>query len=371
MKNKRRPQLIEFSIDHLDPLGQGVHKEGDLVVFIPKTLPGERGIARIRKYVKGVAFAEMTELCEASPLRKTPECPHFERCGSCHYLHTDYPQELAFKKQAMEKLTKKLDFSGDILVHSAPRRFAYRERVQLHYDKLHLGYHLPKSHRILEVPECLLAREEIKNKIKLLYQNEAWKKMVPTSEGHLELREDGSEVKISFNRPYAEGGFTQVFEEMNLAMKSRVGQIYCDYAPNSKRLVDLFGGNGNLSRELPCLEKTIIDLGPTPTNLPTGTSFRNVDLFDLEAASNSISDLSPDVLIVDPPRAGLKTLPGLIDQMKPKLIIYISCHCATMVRDLESLARDLPGRYSICSLELFDLFPTTHHFESMAVLKLG
>lgn len=364
--------MIEFTIDHLDPLGQGVHKEGDLVVFIPKTLPGERGMARIKAKVKGVAFAELTELCEASPLRVKPECPHFDQCGSCHYLHTSYEDELNFKKLAMEKLTKKLNFKGEILLHRAPKRFGYRERVQLHYDKVRLGYHLPKSHRILEVPHCLLPETEIREKMEELYQDEAWKKLVPTISGHLEIRQESvKNVKVSYNRAYSDGGFTQVFGEMNDALKSRVKEIYTSNLPAANSLVDLFGGNGNLSRELPCPEKTIIDLGPDPGELPTGSSFRNVDLFDLEAAMSAVNGLRPDVLIVDPPRAGLKTLSSLVDLMKPKLIIYISCHCATMVRDLESIATALPGRYSMSSLELFDLFPSTHHFESLAVLSLG
>lgn len=362
--------MIEFTIDHLDPLGQGVHKEGDLVVFIPKTLPGERGMARINKRVKGVAFAELTELHVASSLRTTSPCPHFDQCGSCHYLHTSYEEELNFKQQAMEKLTKKLGFTGELKIHPAPRRFAYRERVQLHYDKVHLGYHLPKSHRILEVPGCLLPKEELQHKLKELYQERAWQSVAPT-QGHLELRQDGVEaVKMSFNRPYAEGGFTQVFEEMNGALKSRVAAIYSERASGAKKLVDLFGGNGNLSRDLNCAEKTIIDLGPGPEALPTGVAFKNVDLFDIEAATEAIDGLLPDVLIVDPPRAGLKTLPTLIRLMRPKLILYISCHCATMVRDLESLSRELPGLYQLNSLELFDLFPSTHHFESLAVLEL-
>ncbi len=376
MKNNRRPQIIEFTIDHLDPLGQGVHKEDDLVVFIPKTLPGERGRALIKKRVKGVAFAELTELCEASSLRTTPACPHFDQCGSCHYLHTSYEEELNFKRLAMEKLTKKLAFPGELTVHSAPKRFGYRERVQLHYDQARLGYHLPKSHRILEVPGCLLPEDEVQLKLKELYQNQSWKQLVSTPAGHLELRQDRHEpsvknVKISVNRPYAEGGFTQVFGEMNQALKSRVAAIYLERAAGAKRIVDLFGGNGNLSRDLECEEKIIIDLGPKPLNLPTGVSFKNVDLFDSGAATSAVEGLRPDVLIVDPPRAGLKTLPALIKMMRPKLIIYISCHCATMVRDLESLSRELPNIYQLQSLELFDLFPSTHHFESLAVLELG
>ena len=90
---------INFKIDHLDPLGQGVSKENK-ITFIEKTLPGEIGSAEVYRKAKGVIFGRLTnpdKLEVESPDRIKPECPHFHECRGCQYLHTDYNNEIVFK----------------------------------------------------------------------------------------------------------------------------------------------------------------------------------------------------------------------------------------------------------------------------------
>ena len=86
--------MNKFLIDHIDPLGQGVFKQDDQVFFIPKTLPGETGDFVIDKKSKGVHFGTCTQITNKSPERITPDCPHFDQCNGCHFLHTHYQNEL-------------------------------------------------------------------------------------------------------------------------------------------------------------------------------------------------------------------------------------------------------------------------------------
>jgi 23S rRNA (uracil1939-C5)-methyltransferase len=75
------------------------------------------------------------------------------------------------------------------------------------------------------------------------------------------------------------------------------------------------------------------------------------------------SDL--DRVVVDPPRGGL--LPPVRKALLlrlPERITYVSCHAATLARDL----RELLTRYRLESLALFDLFPQSGHMESVAQL---
>lgn len=75
----------------------------------------------------------------------------------------------------------------------------------------------------------------------------------------------------------------------------------------------------------------------------------------------------PDVLVVDPPRAGLhKNLIAHIIEIKPERIIYVSCNPATQARDFEIL-KEL---YHIVEVQPFDMFPQTYHIESIAKLIL-
>ena len=89
---------IDFRIQHIDPIGQGVSKEDAAVTFIKKTLPGEMVSAEVFSKKKGVQFATLTAIGEPSADRKAPDCPHYDSCNGCDYQHTSYEKELEFKK---------------------------------------------------------------------------------------------------------------------------------------------------------------------------------------------------------------------------------------------------------------------------------
>ena len=94
-------QKLDFHIDHLDPLGQGVYKNDNKINFIAKTLPGESGVAKVLKSKKGVAFATIEELAVTASNRIDVNCPHYAKCPGCDYLHTDYQSEISYKQSAL------------------------------------------------------------------------------------------------------------------------------------------------------------------------------------------------------------------------------------------------------------------------------
>jgi 23S rRNA (uracil1939-C5)-methyltransferase len=74
----------------------------------------------------------------------------------------------------------------------------------------------------------------------------------------------------------------------------------------------------------------------------------------------------PDVVITDPPRAGMheKTLRFLLELAAPR-IVYVSCNPATQARDLQLLS----GLYEVSKVQPVDMFPHTHHIENVALLE--
>ena len=92
--------MKKFKIDHIDPLGQGVFKEGDEIYFIPKTLPDETGEFEILKSKKGVHFGQLESLDHKNAERIEPECPHYQECSGCHFQHTNRENELNFKQNS-------------------------------------------------------------------------------------------------------------------------------------------------------------------------------------------------------------------------------------------------------------------------------
>jgi len=75
----------------------------------------------------------------------------------------------------------------------------------------------------------------------------------------------------------------------------------------------------------------------------------------------------PDVIITDPPRAGMHAdVVGVILNAAPKRIVYVSCNPATQARDLQLL----DAKYRVVAVQPVDMFPQTHHVENVVLLEL-
>ena len=75
----------------------------------------------------------------------------------------------------------------------------------------------------------------------------------------------------------------------------------------------------------------------------------------------------PDVMIVDPPRAGMHVdVVNVILSSEPKRIVYVSCNPATQARDLALLDK----KYIVTEIQPVDMFPHTHHVENVVGLTL-
>ena len=104
--------------------------------------------------------------------------------------------------------------------------------------------------------------------------------------------------------------------------------------------------------------------------------FTHQDLYHKDALKN-LKDirkkhhfLAVDCLIIDPPRSGLTTLNQVLQDFFPELAIYVSCQATSLKRDLESSFLDkIDSQYRIVELHLLDLFPGTHHFETLVILQ--
>ncbi len=372
-------QLVRFIITDMDSLGQGVSRENG-ITFIEKVLPGESGTAVVYRKAKGVSFAAVREVSEASSLRIPSSCPEYLRCGGCQYLHTDYKTELHFKKKALGKLTEGIfGDPDDIVVHPAESRENYRNRVQLHYniDKDEIGYVSKFSSSLVPAEECLLPSGAVRDKIRMLYRNGMWKTLVPPespAEGTVEIyhRPGRGEAEIYWNKPYAGGEFSQVNNEMNEVLRSLVKEWHeNEWAGKEPVVLDVFGGDGNLTGAMESARTAVVDYMPGKGRGRENTVFIGMDLYRKGAVRflyNKLKRLSfpdPDVIVFDPPRKGIKDADLWMKLFKPDFILYISCNPATFRRDALSLVK----RYTPDSLHLVDLFPGTRHFEIFSVFR--
>lgn len=116
------------------------------------------------------------------------------------------------------------------------------------------------------------------------------------------------------------------------------------------------------------VEEAIIDAKENAAlNNITHSFFTAGDVIDICNDDFFATHGKPDVVITDPPRAGMheKLVQKLLDIAAP-LIVYVSCNPATQARDLALLSE----KYDVTALQPVDMFPHTHHIENVAQLKL-
>ena len=156
---------------------------------------------------------------------------------------------------------KPLSTKPEITLHPAIRRQNYRNRVQLHYDlsKKKIGLKSAKFKKIIEIPDCKILNPKAEGELKSLYQQKKWLKLINKSQsshpnqGHIEIYNKNEETSsIAINKPYAHLGFSQVFEEMNLKLRNFLTKKVTTLLEgiDENMVLDLFGGNGNLTRDL-------------------------------------------------------------------------------------------------------------------------
>lgn len=380
----------------MDDLGQGIDRSGDRPLFVAKTLPGEQGQITPHRQAKGVSFARLQDpqlLEQRASNRVEPDCPHYHQCAGCHYLHTDYPSEQAYKQQSFARCLRGLKSHDKTLPEvqwiSADQRLHYRNRIQLHYRHKYLGLMDPVDSRVNAIPRCQLIEPALRPALNALYErfedappgngsgnssDEASDKVSDNKQGHVELylQADGT-IKETWDQPYAAGGFTQVNAAMHRklldCLESALRELHsAGFAPNSA--LDCFAGDGNLSdiagQIWPTLERCCVDRYPQADG--ESAPFLSLDLYDEQALTRFLARAPRrihELLIVDPPRGGFPQLARWADKTKAHYLIYIACDARTMVRDLNQLSH-----YRVLMLYQLDLFPATHHYESMAVIQL-
>ena len=144
-------------------------------VFVPFVLAGEKIEATLTEEKPGFARAQATTIVESSPHRIQPPCPHFTRCGGCHYQHASYEHQLEIKKEILRESLRRiarLELECEIQIHrSPPWNYRNRSRLQVRArPAFAAGYFKFASHELLPVEECPISSPLINRGIAALWQ---------------------------------------------------------------------------------------------------------------------------------------------------------------------------------------------------------
>lgn len=408
---------IELEITGIAHGGISVARHEGRVVFVADTLPGERVRARITEArKKKFARATAVHVSEASPDRQDHVWPEAGidqdpsvRVGGAEFGHIALPRQRALKAEvladAMQRFGK-IDAAAD--VQAAPGDdelggLGWRSRVRLHVDAETgiVGPYAARSRTVVPVESLPLANHEVNllaplgeympdvQSIDVISPSGDDPRLLFTYEGSRARRgEDDRVLELVGERGFyvRAGGFWQVHREAPLtlfeAVRDSILVLGDRFDPGATNL-DLYGGAGLLAAAMieaggPGVKVTSVESesGATDDAAENLSDFvgahaltDRVDRY-LKTLITQRSALSRDrmrqaTVVLDPPRSGAGgEVTRALAELAPANLVYVACDPVALARDTASLRE---AGYELESLSAFDLFPHSHHFESIAV----
>jgi 23S rRNA (uracil1939-C5)-methyltransferase len=382
--------------------GEGLSRVDGEVVLTPFVLPGEVVDAERAGSRKNAQRARLVNVTEASVDRVAPECKYFNRCGGCQYQHISYAAQLRFKREILAETLRrvgKIEFDAERIAVESGEPYRYRNRAQFHFENGRMGYREMNSRKLVPITHCPISSPKINEaigKLERMVRDRRWPRFVES----IEVFTDEKQVQwnvLRTEKPVAKHFFEWLAEEVPGTV---LGPL--EYAVNE----DVFTVSGTaffqvnrfLTSRLAglaigdALGSTAWDLyaGAGLFSLPLGRRFGRVTA--VESGRAAAADLkqnarrarlgidvvqqqteaflleanaAPDLVLADPPRAGLeKLVTARLLELGPAAIVIVACDPATLARDLAILG----SGYSIEAMTLVDLFPQTFHIETVVRL---
>lgn len=157
----REGEIYETVVDGYASDGSGVARIDSLAVFVREVVRGERVRVRIEHVGRSAAWGRLEEVLSPSPHRVFPDCPYYHLCGGCQLRHMDYGEELAAKAARVEEALARVGGVKVKLaaVHGAADTCRYRNKVQFPIAPGAIGYFQNRTHRVVDIADCLLQPE--------------------------------------------------------------------------------------------------------------------------------------------------------------------------------------------------------------------
>lgn len=382
----------ELTIERILPGGRGIaHAEGR-TVMVALAAPGDRLRVRFDRVKGSVAFASIVEVLEPSPMRAEPPCPYFGRCGGCDFQQLNYQAQLDAKVEIIRDCLRRvggIENIPDFEITPAPGEWRYRSRAQWQYDAVanRLGYFEANSHRVCDVAECAVLTPELQSELERL-RREMNSGDLPEDSRYFRAIAGDEEISVACERDRQVRDVKRTIHGETYRLNAdSFFQTNIDLLPE---LIDaaLGGAHGKSAIELYCgvglftvplarrFERAIaIEDDADATDFArenlNGAALGNVEVVTAnvgELDENADAFQAVDFVLLDPPRTGAESrVIAAIIKIKPQRISYVSCDPATLARDLKKL---IAGGYSIQSIRAFDMFPQTHHVETVVHLSV-
>lgn len=413
---------LQVRIDALAFGGAGVGRfPSGKVVLVEGGAPGDLVEVRTVTEKRSLVLATVGAVIEAAPCRVAPACSLAGRCGGCSWMHIGISAQRAWKRRLLEG---ELERAGLLtegaqlaeLIGGAP--LGGRIRSRLHRRGARLGTLARRSHDVVPLSDCPILAPELRElglslaravadlpasdaeveicidargrrglAVQLDSPRHAstWRALAadlgvasihiddengaPIHDSGPPLQEDSAGVPLDL----APGLFAQADREMNAHLVAAVSSAVDPRT--AKDFVELYAGVGNFTVHLARMMQRGVACESVLRAIPLLR--RNVAVPGCEIEVRAETDRrsayvlarrpAVDLLLADPPRAGIKAVWPLFEAAPPRRVVLVSCHPMAAVRDLKHLCRT--ARYRLERVVPIDMFPQTHHLELVAVLS--
>ena len=381
---------LEVTIERIVPRGFGLAHADGKTVFVALAAPGDRLRVRVTQVKGNIAFAEIEEVIEGGPERVPGPCPYFTVCGGCDFQQMPYSVQLESKVAIIRDCLYRIgriDQDIPIGIIGSPKEFGYRSRVQWHLnpDTREIGYYKRNSRDLVAIDHCPKVVPELNTMLARLRVEMPWEQVWSDKAFIDACVGDGGEV--SMNSPgicdpkeisYSVAGETfhysaGVFFQGNQFLLPQLIETALAGAEGGNAL-DLYCGVGLFALPMARKFENVIGVEEHPGAVEFAK--KNAELnglanvrFRAESVRRFLSGFNGkdiDFILLDPPRAGTEkeTIQNLI-RIGAAHVSYVACDPSVLARDLK---RFVEAGYEIASVTALDLFPQTHHVETIAIL---
>lgn len=404
--------VIELDVGAPGHGGFCVARHCGRMVFVRHTLPGERVRARVTEQRASYLRADAVEVLTASSDRVPAPCRYAGpgRCGGCDWQHVSLAAQRRLKSLVIAEQLRRLagiDLAVPVeAVPGAADGLGWRTRVSfaVRSDGV-VGLHRHRSHRVQPVDRCLIAAPGVES---VGVERARWPgaaavevvaaagtgehAVLVTPHRRGARRPAGKAVRAPARVPpksrlpvvheLAAGRRWRVsgsgFWQVHPAAADLLTAVVIDLlAPQpGESALDLYSGVGLFAGMLAAAVGQSGSVLAVEGDAGAAVDARHnlADLPQVEVRRARIDAdrvarwrLTPDVVVLDPPRAGAG--PGLVAELaalRPRAVVYVACDPAALARDLAAFAA---AGYRLRQLRAFDLFPMTAQVECVALIE--
>lgn len=381
---------IEVSIERIVPRGYGIAHADGKTIFVALAVPGDRLKSEIRETKGSIAFAEIVEVIEPGSNRIAPPCQYFGSCGGCDFQQMTYSEQLASKVEIIRDCLRriaKIDYADEIAVIASPKEFEYRSRAQWHVEpnSRGIGYYKRNSRDLVEIDSCPKLVPELNAELHRIREDFPWENLW-SDRSFIEAAsgDDGVSIHSPGLIEPPEISFTtlgetftyraDMFFQGNQFLIRQLVETALGNASGETAL-DLYCGVGLFALPMARRFGSVVGVEEYPVAIEyaarnaTSNGHTNIE-FKTESVRQYLAGDPPknvDFILLDPPRAGTEkeTIANLIKLNSPR-ISYVACEPSVLARDLK---RFVEAGYKLDSITAIDLFPQTHHVETIAQLS--